>query len=71
MARPNQVSNSGAPDQANSAYLQTIKTRAIGSYDENSQPKSVKLHGKRRIYQLGAYVPSTNQPEEETGTGEA
>lgn len=71
MARPNQTNSSGAPDQANSAYLQTIQSRAVGAYGASRRPKGTRLFGKRRIYQLGAQVPDANQPAQETGESKA
>lgn len=71
MAKPNQTSSSGGPEQANSAYLDTIQSRAVGSYGASGKPKGVRLFGKRRIYQLGSQVPDANQPAQETGESEA
>ena len=71
MAKPNQTSSSGGPEQANSAYLDTIQSRAVGSYGGSDRPKGVRLFGKRRIYQLGSQVPDANQPAQETGKPKA
>lgn len=69
MGRPNQIDNSGGPDQANSAYLNSIKTKAIGR-GESSAPRGAGRFGKRRIYQLGAEVPDANKSEEASGQSE-
>jgi len=68
MSRPNQRANSGAPDQANSAYLSTIQTRAVGSYCSSCPKKGTGKFGKRRIYQLGADVPDADTTAKTTDT---
>jgi len=70
MGRPNQRANSGAPDQANSAYLSTIQTRAVGSYCPSCPKKVTRSFGKRRIYQLGADVPDADTTAKTTDTRE-
>ena len=71
MAKSNQTSSSGGPEQANSAYLDTIQSRAIGSCGASGRPKGIRLFGKRRIYQLGGQVLDANQPAQETGESKA
>jgi hypothetical protein len=70
MGRPNQRGNSGALDQANSAYLSTIQSRAVGSYCPSCPKKGIKSFGRRRIYQLGADVPDADTTAKTTGTRE-
>jgi len=70
MGRPNQRANSGAPGQANSAYLSTIQTKAIGSYCPSCPQKGTRVFGRRRIYQLGVDVPDADTTEKTTNTRE-
>lgn len=64
MGRPNQISNSGGPDQANGIALNTIKSRAFQKADDDSTHSKQRVFGKKRIYQLGVDIPDVNQATE-------